>query len=255
MSLSSIFKSSGKGEGRVITLKKPIVQIETDENLSPEERALQILSEAKIESDRLRQQLEKERDLILSDLQREREQWVIEKEEEKNRAQKDGYNDGFSKGLEEAQKSFEERLDLARHIVTSAEEDYRKYIEQSEGVILNLSIAIAGRIISEVLEKEPSSWTHLIQQAIKEVRDQEMIKIMVAPDRFTQVLKDKEALQAVAHNAVLQIFPDESLGENACYIETPYGRIDASVDQQLRVIKQKLKALLEAEVDGSKGAN
>jgi len=128
-------------------------------------------------------------------------------------------------------------------------------LDNSEETVLNLSVAVAGRIVSTVLASDPQSWMELVKNAIHEVRDQETIKIMVSPSRYAETVDNRDALQSVSREARIQIFPDDSLEENGCFIETPYGRIDASVNQQLTVIKQALKEILEAGSDGNRGTS
>jgi flagellar assembly protein FliH len=255
MSLSNILKAANSGEKRLIETKMPFIRVEEDNTTSAEDISKKMVHEAKLEAEKQRKDIELYRETTRQNLEKEKALWVEEREEERKRAQETGYNDGFAKGTEESRAIWNNRLNETINIVAKAESDYKDYLEKAEADILNLSIAIAGKIVSEVLDNDPGTWMTLVKNAIKEVRDQETIKIMVAPSRYTEVVEGKEDIQTVSRDARLQIFPDESLGENDCFIETPYGRIDASVDQQFLVIKKALKELLEAGGDEGKGTD
>ena len=252
MSLSNIFKAVSDGEKRVIEIAQPKRQtVEALKAKSPEEAAKDMMDSAQLEANKIREKALQERDAVFQSINEEKEAWKVEKETERQAAREEGYAEGFTLGSEQAKAEWSKLIETARGIVHSAEEDYKKYLQKQEEDILNLAVAVAGRIVSDVLDKDPESWVHLIRNAIKEVRDQDAIKIIVSPSRYSEVVENRDVLQSVSRDARIQIFPDESLEENGCFIETAYGRIDASVDRQLSIIKQTLAQYLEAPFDGN----
>ncbi|MGV3489420.1 MAG: flagellar assembly protein FliH [Tuberibacillus sp.] len=257
MSLSNILKAAQKGETRLIEITPPkiSVQMNHQDNLTPEELAKEIIRNAEREAEAIRDSVNRERDAVLKNINLEKEAWIEERELERNHARDEGFKEGYRQGYDEAKAEWDERLSQVHEMIHRAEEDYKKYLEKSEEVVLKLATAIAGRIVSIVLEQNPHAWVELVKSAIQEVRDQETIKIIVAPTRYSQMTDNRDVLQSVSHDARIQIFPDDALKENDCFIETPYGRIDASVDQQLSVIKQTLKEFLEAGSDGNRSTH
>lgn len=80
------------------------------------------------------------------------------------------------------------------------------------------------------------------------MREQSEVKVYVHPFYYEMLVQQKDELRAVFNQPTdIFIYPDEQLTENGCVIETPFGRIDASVDTQLQQIKQQLLERLEEE--------
>ncbi|WP_165886902.1 flagellar assembly protein FliH [Scopulibacillus darangshiensis] len=156
-----------------------------------------------------------------------------------------GYQDGFKKGQDEGLASCCDKLKEANSIVRRAETAYKEYLQQAEPQILSLAIMAAETIMNTTLSSEPEQWLPIIKKVLGEVREMETIKIIVPPVWFPVVNDQREELAAYAQGAQLLVFVDGDLNENKCYIETPFGKIDASIDSQLRVLKAKLLELLE----------
>jgi flagellar assembly protein FliH len=250
MSLSNIYKSVSYGEVRPIQVTSPQPKRIIAEH-PPENTAHDIIQQAVRKAEAIHSEAERERVRVLEQLQRDQEAWQSQKESEREKARQEGYEEGFRQGIEKAEAEWVHRLEEAKRLIQLAEEDYKKHLDESERVLLDLAIAISGRIVTQVLASDPEAWIDLVKRAIRDVKDQTVIQVHVSPVRYEATLAFSETLQAASHDARIQIFPDESLRENDCYIETPYGRVDASVDRQLSIIKQKLKEFLEADLNGN----
>ncbi|MDG5788191.1 flagellar assembly protein FliH [Evansella sp. AB-P1] len=164
-------------------------------------------------------------------------------------AESKGWEQGYEAGFEEGKKKYEQEIELAQQIVANSKKDYIKHIEDSEPVMLAIAIEVAKKIIGNSLQEKEHSWGHLLKEAISEVRELKEINLYVHPKRYDVTLNHQEELKQIAtHSNQLFIYPKGDLAENDCIIETPFGRIEASVDSQLMEIK---RALLEKLMEGA----
>ncbi|MFT8362598.1 MAG: flagellar assembly protein FliH [Sporolactobacillus sp.] len=183
-----------------------------------------------------------------------RQQMAVEAEqaaEARSRAfeekQKEGFDQGYQAGAEAGEKAYLDKISQANQWIDRAHHAYLKAIEDAEPNILKLSLAVAEKIIATKLDASEQAWQSLVEQAVKEVREQGTIKITVAPDRYVQVSEIKSTLDALVHDQQVYLFMDSELSVNDCRVTTDFGRIDAGVKSQLSVIETKLRELLAGE--------
>lgn len=227
-------------------------EIEDERSLpaSYEEKAATIISSAEKEAAAMIERARLEADQVLKTAEAEKQKVEQELLGIKEEAKLIGQQEGFQQGIQEGKIEYESFIAQAKDIVSKAQMDYRETIDKAEPVILDLAIAISEKIIGTALEKEHDLWSSLIKQVIQEVKEHEEIKIYVHPLWYEKTIQQKEELRALlSYNQELLIYPDTQLSENGCILETPFGRIDASVDSQLLEIKKQLLEKLKEEGD------
>lgn len=171
-------------------------------------------------------------------------------EELYKQAKENGYNEGFQLGLQQGQKQYETSIQDARNVVVASKNDYIQRIEEAEPIIVQLALKVAEKIIAEKIDEKADYWISLVKEVINEVREHSHVKLYIHPNWYDSTLLHKEELRLLLPNCEsLYIYPDVHLEENGCIIETPYGKIDASVDSQLTEIKHTLLEKIK-ELDG-----
>ena len=171
-------------------------------------------------------------------------QWEQEKTDLIKNAKEVGFTKGFDIGKEESIKQYEGLLSQANSIIELAQQDYEQSLEKAQEDILSLSVHIAKRIIRNTLNDDPKSFMPLVSEAINEVKDQTNVSIYLHPENYKTVIEQKhDLLQVLGPQVELSIFIDYELQPNDCVIEHTLGQIDASVDTQLKTIKDILEEL------------
>lgn len=164
------------------------------------------------------------------------------------RSKKNGFQAGFEEGQNIGYQEAYSYIQQAKDTVAASKTDYEKYLQSAESTILELALEVAGKIINSKISEEQQNFIPLVQNALKEVRKQKEIQLHVNPIHYEMIIGEKEELlQLFPIKPSLFIFPDETMEENGCIIETATGRLDASVDTQLLMIKNKLLEILESE--------
>jgi len=156
-----------------------------------------------------------------------------------------GYNEGEKQGRQEMQVLLEEAVCQAQAIIAAAKQDAETIVQSSQQDIMKLAFAIAEKILAQEIEKNREATLPIIIAALQEVRDQDKITILVAPDDYELVLQAKRDLQIViGGEKSLIITPDTTLTRGSCFVETMNGKLDARIDTQLAILKKTLQDVL-----------
>lgn len=250
-SLSNVIKSPEQaGHGKVVRLTSIVppeeLTEETAESIS--KTAAGRLSQARKQAAQILDDAKQRKAEIEAALNAEKEKAERERKAAFEQSRQAGYKAGFRQGSQSAEASWQERLGQVNQLADRARADYQKKMSDAEPDILKLSMAIAEKILGISIAADENKWFSLVSRAVREVRDQKTVKIIVPPDHFATLDIHKEELDALVRDAKIYIYADGDLQENHCIIETEFGRIDAGIDSQLSVIRDKLKETAEEHV-------
>ncbi|MFD2616891.1 flagellar assembly protein FliH [Terrilactibacillus laevilacticus] len=241
--MSNVIKSPFHREKKKI-IKLETIKLEENKQTSADLTTENMIQQAQQKADEILTQAKRISEQLLEERKQEElhfkaycEQQVLEK-------RKEGYEDGFSKGESEGYEAYLDKLKEADNIIVKANHTYQKILSKAEPDIILLSIQIAEKIISTSLESGKENWISLVKAAINEVKDQDEIHLTVSPTWFEYLNDCFDELQTYMNQSQLFIHCDMDMKDHDCVIETPLGKIDASVDTQLSVIKSKLLDIL-----------
>jgi len=212
----------------------------------------QILQDAEYFAENRLRETAQECEKMLADAQAQIDVWWLEKREADElasaEARTSGYEQGFAEGTSasEAQlrESWESKIAEAADVLKHAYASREQIIQEAEPFLVELSCAIAEKIIGQQLSLSPEITIEMIRRSLSRRREQGVITLCVAPSQLTFVQAAREELHAsIDSQAELQILPDSSVKDNGCVIRSAYGSIDARIDTQLSEIKRELIAL------------
>ncbi|MFB9273612.1 flagellar assembly protein FliH [Cohnella cellulosilytica] len=181
--------------------------------------------------------------------ERDAEAWWQSRREEDDRAREEasrqGYDEGYRNGANEAEeqlkRQYDERLREAEAIVAQAYQAKEAIIVEGESFLVELSCAIAEKIVQRKLSKAPEMSMKLFEKALARRKEQGVIVLCVSPSQFAYVQAAKDELALVLDaQAELQVVPDASIKEGGCIVRSAFGSIDARVDTQLEAIREQL---------------
>ncbi|MFD1018181.1 flagellar assembly protein FliH [Thalassobacillus hwangdonensis] len=254
-----MFNSERQSTARVIGIRpvkpshdKTLKEAQTDRATSLEAEAEKNLQASLAQMEKSKQEAERMIEQARQEIEREKQEWQKDKQVLKETVEQEAFQKGYADGERKAQAEYEEKLASAREIVVKAQKDHQQVISSSEETILALSIHAARKIIHQSIAAEPEAFLNVVKSVVSEVQNQPEIYIYVHPEMYSMVLENKPALQSVANGrASVSIMAKEGLEAYGCTIESPFGRIDASVDSQLNEIQTKLMDVCkEANPDG-----
>lgn len=159
-------------------------------------------------------------------------------------ARQDGYQHGEQEAVAAVQQTYSDYIEEASEILQKAHAQKQHIILEAEPFLVDLSCAIAKKIIGEQLTLEPDRVTQMIRQVLTRKRETGLITLCVSPMQYALVQEAKGELElAIDSQAELQILPDATVQDAGCVVRTAIGSMDARIDTQLQEIKSALKQL------------
>ena len=259
-SLSKVFRAHQVAINEQPLRKIPLRPLyeQVDEPIEPHdntyEKSLQQKETKLQERSQALQEREEELEKSVEDAQRQIEQlkvdWENEREQLKEEAYREGYEYGVDQGHQDALEQMQQSIQLANEITSLSKVNSDKYLASQERVILELSVAIAEKIIGEELKQTEEVYLSMIRRAIKEAQETDEIKLYISPKYFELVSSNRDELETLFPPDIpFLIFANEDFADEECYIETNHGRIEVTIDTQLKELKKQLVAALESGDD------
>ena len=209
----------------------------------PEAIAKSIIAKAKAEGDKILAKAKSDGEKAGAEAKAQGEAEAVSIKE---KAQEDGYNEGMAQAQAEGQKIITE----AEGVLSEAIAKRAELEESFEPDMVNLVMDIVKKLIGDTVELYPGTIVNLIKQGIESATLSGLVNIHVSPDDYQQVMEDKDSIDTFADSSVtIEIIKDPSLGKMDCVIETPFGNIDCSLNQQHDTIRDQLKYILSTRND------
>lgn len=211
--------------------------------MEKEKRADKLLQEAKVSAEIIQQEAHQQQEKLLADA----ESQAVSLREDASKTGHDegfaaGYDEGLAKAHEECEAQLREANERAEHVMATAREEAKTYIQQSEEDITTIAMCIVEKILPQHFIDVPQVVLPLVRKAILKVKDQAEVKVHVAPDAYEMVLMARTEFQSMLEgNASLEVLSDESLQPGDCILETPNGNVDARFATQLELIKKAVQ--------------
>ncbi|MCF6137106.1 flagellar assembly protein FliH [Pseudalkalibacillus berkeleyi] len=247
------FSSSLQPEGKPVEIKKLNTFPSFSKDLDDDQPTVSPVDKVEQEAETTLMNAKKEAEQILADAHREvqlkyeeLERKEAEIEQVVNKAQQQGAQDGFEKGykqgLQQSEEEYRGKLDEATKVISVAQSHYHRKLTEAEPQMIELSVKIASKIIGQALQMD-DNWRVFVTEALNQVKKEEDLKVFVPPIHYETTAELAHHLSKV-FNCEITVYPDSTATENSCIIETPYGRIDATIDSQLLELKNKLIELV-----------
>ena len=212
-----------------------------------EQRAIQLLKDAKVDAEIVKQEAKAERNRLLAEAQKE-----IEKKKEeaaeigRQEGYEAGYRDGEAKVREELADIIAEGSAKAEKTLQDAKEACRDYVQKAEEDVVKIAMAVVEKILPQHFIDMPQVVLPLVREAILKVKDQKELKIHVSPDDYDLVLMARTEFRRILTygDAEINILSDSGMKPGDCLIETPNGTVDARLATQIELVRQAVKNVM-----------
>ncbi|ADM37718.1 flagellar assembly protein FliH [Bacillus spizizenii ATCC 6633 = JCM 2499] len=246
--MSNIIKQessfSPQKERRKLSVQE--VRIDHSHLLQAEENPEALMARVKEEADRISEQANSHIENIRRQIEQEKNDWAAEKQKLIEEAKAEGFEQGVALGKAETLQQYGELIDQANSIIEMSRKAVEDKLENANEEIVELAVALAKKVWQQKSD-DKEAFLLLVKQVINEVKEYDDISIYVDPYYYETVFQQKDEIQQLLYKECrLGIYADEKAPKGSCYIETPFGRVDASVDTQLMQLKDKLLTALEA---------
>lgn len=156
-------------------------------------------------------------------------------------ARQQGWQDGYERGVHNAETEYTAKLQEANDIVRQAHIDRQEIIAGAEDEIVQLAMAVARKVISNELTVNPDSIIEIVKRAIQKVTDREEVTVRVNPENLDTAIGARDEIAgSVQGIRKFKVLADNGVAPGGCVIETPNGNVDARIDSQLGEIEQAI---------------
>ncbi|MGN7356009.1 FliH/SctL family protein [Paenibacillus sp. SAF-054] len=239
----SLESTEDAGEENVEELRK----IEADQE--SKRLSKEMLEDAREFAERQVREASDQAESILNDAKEQIDSWWQERrlqdehlvEAVKSEGYDTGYREGSERAMADLQEQITQMMEEAQTVLKQAYLMKEQIIQEAEPFLVDLSCAIAEKVIDKQLTLESGYVVDLIKNNLLRKREQGIITLCVAPKHFAFVQAAREELgAAIDSQAELQILPDSTVQDRGCVIRSSFGSVDARIDTQLTEIKKEL---------------
>ena len=212
-----------------------------------EQRAIQMLKDAKVDAEIIRQEARAERSRLLAEAKEEIEQ---KRMEAMDAGHQEGYDEGYKAGeakiREELADQLAEGSARAEKTLRDAKAASRDYVQRAEADVVKIAMAVVEKILPQHFIDVPQVVLPVVREAILKVKDQKELKIHVAPADYDLVLMARTEFRGLLTygDADIDITSDSAMKPGDCLIETPNGTVDARLATQIELVRQAVKNVM-----------
>jgi flagellar assembly protein FliH len=125
--------------------------------------------------------------------------------------------------------------------VAKFEEERDKYFSRAEAEIVQLSLAIAAKILHREAQVDPMLVASLVRLAMENMREGSNVTIRVGPGKGESW---KRYFSSVSGAIRVEVVEDAELNDHDCILETELGSANFSLEKQLKEVEQGFFDLL-----------
>jgi len=153
------------------------------------------------------------------------------------RLEREAYEKGFAQGQRDGldlEKSKMEEMGRQYEALLTELRDLKVHIfRDSEGEMLRLIELIVRKVIGEEIKTDETIIMHTIKSAAKFLTDKRKVRIIINPEDMEEVKKMLPDLSRLTKGGNFQLTEDPTVGKGGCILETGFGRVNATIDDQL----------------------
>lgn len=162
-----------------------------------------------------------------------------------------GFDDGVRSGVEQGEKAgaeaalkrLSQALDACQCLAGELEGLRRKAALELETEIVQLSLAIARKIVCRETRIAPETVAGVVRQALARIEQAGRVTIRLHPEDLNIIRELSPPLTAGRPDAGLTQFEaDEAITRGGCLILTDSGEVDARIERQLQVVEEAFRA-------------
>lgn len=184
-------------------------------SLEAKSKAETIIADAEVQASKIRERAQR----VLSDVEAVRE-----------KARKEGLASGEAKGLSQVTEKLV-------HLEAMRE----KFYKEAEPDIVKLVMAIAEKVIGNIVNERPEVIRDVVRQALERSLG-DRITVRVNPEDLKKIHDGNYEFRDVLDRTKrLHFKEDETVSKGGCIVETEVGTIDAQIETQMEAIKKALE--------------
>ena len=134
-----------------------------------------------------------------------------------------------------------------RKAIESFQDQQKTYFSKVETEVVQLSLAIAARILHRESQVDPTLVAGIVRVAIEKLHNGSSVTIRIPPSASA---KWRERLKGLEAAYEISLVEDAQMGPNDCVLETELGSADFSIETQLKEVERGFFDLLTLRPQG-----
>ncbi|MDR0926942.1 MAG: flagellar assembly protein FliH [Ignavibacteria bacterium] len=133
-------------------------------------------------------------------------------------------------------------------LATELRSHYQRELTEINNKIIDLAVTVAEVIIDREIGERSQTILEQISKAMLELNDDIVFNITINPEDFAILEQAKSSLSTNSKSfASTTITTDASIKKGGCMLATSAGNIDATIDTQIKKIRQELDSITSEE--------
>jgi len=161
----------------------------------------------------------------------------------KVKAEEDARSQGHAEGLNKGMKEAEAVLRDAEKELKEAQTKREEILKSTEPQIVELIAKILEKLVGNIHKTNPQIILHLVREGLSESVGSDDMKLKLSPDDYDYVQEHFDEISEQVGSRKIELVKDAALKPMDCVIETAYGNVDSSLDQQFESLKADLVQL------------
>lgn len=165
-------------------------------------------------------------------------------EERLARLEREAYEKGFEQGQKDGlaleKRQMEEKGKQLETLFTEIGQLKARLFVEAEKEVLRLSTAVAKKIIREEIKTNGEIIGQTIRHALQFAGDKSVLKLSINPDDMAEVRNILPDLASLTKSGKFQVIEDKGIGKGGCRLETGFGSINATIDDQLSELEKEI---------------
>jgi flagellar assembly protein FliH len=157
--------------------------------------------------------------------------------EGKAAGRRQGFEEGQERGFQAGMAEAADILRAARDVLAAAERAKAEALAAASPEIVELALAIAGKLVHKEIAGDPDYLPRLVSDALERLSESKTVTVRVSA-RHPGQAESVAALNELAEGIQVQI--DEQLAPGDCVVETEEGLLDGRLSVRLKSIRQAL---------------
>jgi flagellar assembly protein FliH len=166
------------------------------------------------------------------------------------RLEREAYEKGFEQGQRDGialeKRQMEEKAKEMETLFLGLQNLKSKVLFETEAQVLKLSMMIARKIIREEVKTDRGIIERTITSALKFIVDRSRLQVRLNPEDLEEVRKLLPELACLSKGGPFELVEDRSIEAGGCVLETGFGIINATIEDQLDELGQEIEKTFHA---------
>ncbi|MFC1891239.1 FliH/SctL family protein [Thermodesulfobacteriota bacterium] len=171
------------------------------------------------------------------------------------RLEKEAYEKGFEQGHKDGlvleQKKLEEMGKQLELLFSEISNLKPMIYSESEQELTSLGVLIAKKIVREEIRTDRGIIANTVRSAMDFLVDKRKVKIILNPDDMEDAKKLLPDLVKLTKGGNFQLTEDNSVTKGGCILETGFGRINATIEDQFESLEDEIEQQFKSNQGGT----